>query len=372
MRVILRISKKIALINLRICCNLGEDLKRGKYMDIKETLYEVINEIINEKSYENEIKIFLGYLRLKSLEDKVFKLTTTNIDDYFEFTIKEDKIGSISTSVAHINALKTLINKFDKRGYNNHTLLGYLESNEFINQIKSKLSLNSEKEIISVQLIQATIFKIDTYIKENHHKDKLTCHKKTRLLKMMISSLYIKLSLIIPIKLSEMLQLNLGDIKKSDFRKIIYNGVKIKITNSLRKQILETVEYFEKEFSQKYNQEDMIFNFLISKYSKNVTTTDISNALESCYRELNIIELLERKKVGVKYMSVFTPESYKKSAITYMLRNGVNIVYLKKLTGLDISTLIGNFNLEENIIIDDVVSVDINKALITTDYYTYL
>lgn len=341
-------------------------------MDIKEILYEVINEIINEKSYENEINIFIGYLRLNSLEDKVFKLTTTNIDDYFEFGIKEDKIGSISTSVAHINALKTLINKLDKRGYNNHALLGYLESNEFINQIKSKLSLNSEKEIISIQLIQSTLFKIDTYIKENYHKEKLSSHKKTRLLKMMVSSLYIKLSLIIPIKLSEMLQLNVGNVRNSSFRTIKHNGVEIKITNSLRKQILEIIEYFEKEFNQKYVQEDRLFEFLISKYSQTVTTTDISNALESSYKELNIKELLEKKKVGVKHMSVFTPESYKKSAITYMLKNGVNVVYLKKLTGLDISTLIGNFNLEENIIIDDVISVDINKALITTDYYTYL
>lgn len=341
-------------------------------MDIREILYEVISEIINEKSYENEINIFIGYLRLNSLEDKVLKLTTTNIDDYFEYGIKEDKIGSISTSVAHINALKTLINKLDKRGYNNHALLGYLESTEFINQIKSRLSLNSEKEIIGIPLIQSTLFKIDTYIKENYHKEGLSSNKKTRLLKMMVASLYIKLSLIIPIKLSEMLKLNVGDVRSSGFRSITYNGVVIKITNNLRKQILETIEYFENEFNQKYVEEDRIFKFLISKYSKTVTTTDISSALESSYKELNIIELLKKKKIGVKYMSAFTAESYKKSALAYMLRNGVNVVYLKKLTGLDISTLIGNFNLEENIIIDDVVSVDINKALITTDYYTYL
>ncbi|EGT0692696.1 hypothetical protein LI058_05205 [Clostridium perfringens] len=341
-------------------------------MDTKETLYTVVDEIIKEKSYENEINIFLNYLKLNLLEDKVFKLTTTNIDDYFEYAIRGDKIGSISTSIAHINALKTLINKLDKLGYNNHALLGYLESDEFKSQIKSKLSLNVEKEIISVPLIQSTLVKIDNYIKENYIKKNLSTNKKKNLSKIMVASLYIKLSLVIPIKVSEMLDLKIGNIRSSQFRAISYNGVIIKITNNLRKQIIKTVEYFEEEYMQKYNQDDKLFEFLISKYSKVVTTTNINNALLSTYRKLKIDELLKRKKVGVKEMSIFTPESYKKSAIYYMLRNGVNVVYLKKLTGLDISTLIGDFNLEENITIDDVISVDINKALITTDYYTYL
>ena len=33
-------------------------------MDTKETLYTVVDEIIKEKSYENEINIFLSYLKL--------------------------------------------------------------------------------------------------------------------------------------------------------------------------------------------------------------------------------------------------------------------------------------------------------------------
>lgn len=341
-------------------------------MNIKETLDKVVKEIINEKSYGNEIKIFKKYLKKNSLEQKVFKLTTTNIDEYFDYLIKGDKVGSISTSVAHTSALKVLINKLDKLGYNNHTLLGYLESDDFKTEIQSKLSFNSQKEIISIDLIKSTLYKIDRYLEEKIEDKNIKGNKKLRILKVMVARLYIKLSLIIPIKLSEMLEIKVGDINNQEFRNLYHNGVCIRMTNNLRKEIINTIEYFEKEFGVSYNKNDRLFEFLILKYSKTVTTTDISHALELTYKELEIEELLVKKKIGVKNMSVFTAESYKKSAIAYMLRNGVNIVYLKKLTGLDISTLIGDFNLEEEIFIKDAISDNINRSLVTMDYYSYL
>lgn len=54
------------------------------------------------------------------------------------------------------------------------------------------------------------------------------------------------------------------------------------------------------------------------------------------------------------------------------LNNEVNIVYLKQLTGLDISTLISDYNLEDLKANIDIKSHNINSGIVNSAYYPFL
>ena len=89
-----------------------------------------------------------------------------------------------------------------------------------------------------------------------------------------------------------------------------------------------------------------MFIFLYNAIGKKVTPSTITAELQKLYKELKMYELLETYKSGTKNVSLYPLESYKKTAIYEMLNNGVNIVYLKQLTGLEISTLLADYDLE--------------------------
>lgn len=55
-----------------------------------------------------------------------------------------------------------------------------------------------------------------------------------------------------------------------------------------------------------------------------------------------------------------------------MLNNGINIVYLKQLTGLEISTLLADYDLEMIKSDIDVKSYNINSCIVNSSYFTYL
>lgn len=83
-------------------------------------------------------------------------------------------------------------------------------------------------------------------------------------------------------------------------------------------------------------------------------------------------ELLQTYKSGTKNTSLYPLESYKKTAIFEMLNNGVNIVYLKQLTGLEINTLLSDYNLETIKADIDVKSYNINSGIANAAYFGYL
>jgi hypothetical protein len=55
-----------------------------------------------------------------------------------------------------------------------------------------------------------------------------------------------------------------------------------------------------------------------------------------------------------------------------MLNRGANIVYLRQLTGLDINSLISDYEMESAISDVDVKSYNINSGIINSAYYSYL
>ncbi|RKD31973.1 hypothetical protein [Lacrimispora algidixylanolytica] len=207
---------------------------------------------------------------------------------------------------------------------------------------------------------------------ENYLDGDLTRQKDKKIYDVLIARLYIKLSLLIPLKASEIITLQIGNIKKESFREINYNNITIKIPNGVRSEIINTVNFAERHFNLKYDNSISLFEFLYKATNLRPSTTKISETLIRAYKIIGASALLETYKSGTKNISLYPPESYKKTAILEMLNRGVNIVYLRQLTGLDINSLISDYDIDSTVSDVDVKSYNINSGTINTEYYAYL
>lgn len=341
-------------------------------MNNSQRFRELVEEILKKDStYSNELRNFLKYLEERLIEDKAFDLNSHDIDNYFVYSF-DDKIGAVPTLGVHIAALKFLFKELLSKHFNFRDVYSYLFTDEIKDNLSNLLDKSFKKSIIPDSLLNSTLFKMDLYI-ENKSNILIKGHNdKKRLFEVMIARLYAKLSLILPIKVNEMLDFKLGDVKEPSFRSIQYNGIVIKLPNNLRNQIIDTINYAEQTYNKEYSNDDTLFGYLYGVVGQKGTTNTISTSFTKTYEEINAQEMLKARIVGTKKHYYYPAESYKTTAILQMLNNGVNIVYLKKLTGLDLNVLLSNYDFQcENKIID-IISTNLNNGIINTDYYTYI
>lgn len=221
-----------------------------------------------------------------------------------------------------------------------------------------------------MKLVNKVLCSIDTYIDKSRIDTFNKQLDESLYLDVLIARLFIKLSLIIPLKTSQILELVLGDVNDENFRCITHNHVTIKIPNNLRKDIIFTIKYTEKRYGISYKEDDRIFDYLYSSGNKKGKREGINNTLPRVYERLGLDEMLEMVSVGKKNRYLYPAESYKRTAIYNMLRNGANIVYLVELTGLDIQTLLTDF--EYDGLNSRDVDFNLNTSLLACEYYEYL
>lgn len=315
------------------------------------------------KKYENEIHIFLSYIEEKGLEDKIYVLTKENIDDYFIFCIENNKLNSKNTLNTHISALKCLLDHMITEKFKYDELLGYISTQDFKAKIAKKLNDAKSKDLILDDTLKKTLILLDTYI-ENNEFDKLGSDtQKDKYLKVLFARIYIKLNIIIPLKVSEMIELSFEDFSES-FRKIKINDIIIKIPNSLRRDIEFTLNFIKTRYNKNINNNYSFFQYITSPLSDELSTSCISQWFYTVFNTLEIDELLENCK-----SRCFTVEKFKKTAISSLINNDIkNIVYLSQLTGLSLETLKTEcLNEWEN-----DMSHMLNSEICKTEFYSYI
>lgn len=333
----------------------------------------LVEELIQKDSkYSNELRNFIKYLNDRIIIDKAFDLTTSDIDDYFIYS-SDSKIGALPTLVTHISALKALFQYLIEQKFGSfRDLLAHISTNTFKDNLSKLVDESFKKGIIPSSLLNSTLYRMDMYIEENMYTKFKGSNDKKRFYEVMIASLYAKLSLIIPIKANEMLKLKLGNIKDSNTRYIRHNEISVKINNGLRNQIINTIKYSENTYKKYYSDSDAIFDYLYKAVKQKASTTSIGASFTKAYEEIGAQEMLKQRLVGKKIQYVYPAESYKTTAILELLNNGVNIVYLKKLTGLEMDALLSNYDFNKAVEYIDVQSTNINNGIINTNYYSYL
>lgn len=341
-------------------------------MDNATRFENLVKEFLKKNNnYELPIKNFLKFLKATDLDEKIFILNENNIDDFFDFALINN-IGTEAQVTVHISALKALFSYLIDNNLNFSGLNGYISTPTFREKWQKKVDKTVNKQILPKELLNKILVKIDDYLEDKKNIDFRTKTKEQTYFETQISRLFIKLSLIIPLKASEMLNLCVGDLYYQDKRYIEYNGIKIKIPNNLRKEILFTIDYAVKRYDKKYLHKESVFSFLYGCIDKKADTATLNNMLTKVYRELELEEMLQKREIGKKKKYIYPAECYKLTAIANLLESGINIVYLTKLTGKEMSTLISGFDLEKKIPLRDNVSININSSLISCDFYEYL
>lgn len=334
---------------------------------------KITDELLeNNDTYENEVGIFKKYLKTKQLEDRVFNLDTRDIDNYFQYCFDNSKIGSGSTLTAHFAALKVLFNYLEDKQINFKTLNGYINTISVKEKLTKQFKESLKTSIIDDELLQKILYSFDTYIDNNITKNITGINPKRTFLNILVGRIYIKLSLIIPLKVGEIINLPLYNMDSDETRTITHNEITIKLPNSIRIQIIQTIKYIEENCDIKYDGQQKLFEFLFEAIDNKFSSGKITEVLKKSYKELKIEEMMETKVSGVKKRKIYTCESYKTTAILNMVKNGTDILALKQLTGLDFSALIKNYDLDEKIVNEDIKSTEINNGISKSNYFVYL
>lgn len=341
---------------------------------MKTSNIETFNSLVEEylktnNTYRKQIQNFQEFLKEYNLEDNVFNLYEKNVDDFFEYAL-EKNIGTESPLTSHIAALKGLFEFLITNKFKFAELNGYISTSAFRNKFYEKVEKTFNKQILPYDLLEKILYTIDSFIdrfKDNEFRNQT---EEGIFFETIIAQLFIKISLLIPLQTSQVLDIKLGDVFDSSFRTITYKDVEIKIPNNLRKDIMYAIRYAQVRYGKEYQKKDGIFQYLYSCVDKQGKREVINGTLPRVYKKVGLTEMLEKISGGKREKYLYPAGSYKKTAIYCMLSKGVNIVYLSKLTGLDAQALLNEFSYGS---LNDVdVSVNINNSLLSCDYYGYL
>lgn len=310
----------------------------------------------NTKKYINEINIFSGYLKKFGLEGNVFKLSRDNIDNYIAYCIQEEYIGTKSTLNTHLSALKELFDHLINNNYNFDEHLGYITSDIFRTKTMALLEESKRKEVISVSSLQAILHSIDECLDNNLEVNK-------NYLTVSFVRVFIKLSLILPLKATEMLSINFNCFDE-EFRHVEYNGIKLRLPNSLRKNIIDIVNIVVKMRGENFKKTDSLFAFICQPITtSSIKTSKISHWFYSTLKALGFADLLQNSK------KTFSVERFKKTAIVNLLNSNANILFLCRLTGLTLEALASEYSVDDHL---EEASKSINASLFQSQYYSYL
>ena len=100
-------------------------------------------------------------------------------------------------------------------------------------------------------MVNKVLKTMDSYISNNENGNFRNKSEEAAYLHVLIARLFIKISLLLPLKTSQILEIQLGNVYKNDWRELLWNDVRVKVPNNLRKDILFTLEYVHIKLKKK-------------------------------------------------------------------------------------------------------------------------
>ena len=98
---------------------------------------------------------------------------------------------------------------------------------------------------------------MDYYFSKDHGKS------QDKIYHLLIVRVYIELSLIIPLKPRDLLEIKVGELRNEAVRTIVHNSISIQLPKSVRTHIIESIDFAEKQYNAKYSEKDSLFIFLV-------------------------------------------------------------------------------------------------------------
>lgn len=263
---------------------------------------ERFNDLVNEylktdSNYKKQIEIFKEFKKEHNLEDRFFYLYETNIDEFFEYAL-EKNIGTESPLTSHIAALKGLFGFLIANNLKFAELNGYIGSTTFRKKFFDKVEKTTSKNVLSKEMLSNILYTLDKFVDEHKDGQFKNQTEEDAYFDAIIAQLFIKISLLIPLQTTQVLKLELGDVRDYEFRNVVYNDIIIKLPNNLRKDIIYAVEYAEQKYGKLYKTIDKIFEFLYRCAGKKGKREGINGTLPRVYKKLGLDEMLEKNQAG--------------------------------------------------------------------------
>lgn len=297
--------------------------------------------------YKNHIVKFIDYVKYVGKENMLMSIKEEDLKASVGYQNKLGNIRTIPSMNNHLEVIKAFYNFLKKKKFHNNIFDNISDYNEFKLDIIREYNLVPKVDRLA--LPKDVLIKLLKYFEDNIFEVDNSY---------MLIKLFVKINLIVPTKRNKLANLTFRDFD-NDFRWVKINGIKIKIPNSLRHDILRALE---KECKNNYKKDDLFFETLYDRtYSDNV----FNNPLYKVLVDIDYIEVSKSEK-----SQSYSVECIMNRAILDLIENNVNPLLVAKINGVSLGTIEKKVQkLNVNIINSDDL---LNDAISSLEYYQYL
>jgi len=315
----------------------------------------------DDEKYRNHINKFVKFINRMGKGNRPININEEDVILCIGYYNDLGQINSISSMENHIESVKAFYRFLVKKGYTHDIFSSVYSYQEFKDKIIEKYDLKEtkEREYFSEQLIKEILQQIDNYLQYTNFNHLQGINEKKQFLSNIILRLFIKLSLIAPVKRSVMCNLKISDFIE-DFRCVVINNVKIRIPNALRRDILNALSFTADEGQRNYNESSKLFEFIYGDRFRD--------------EKLNEWFCSFLKNIGFdipKEKYTYSVEVLMKSAIYCLVKNACNPALIAKISGLSISRIEKMFYSNPEITINNLDFL-INSEISKSSYYNYI
>ena len=336
----------------------------GEMERFRDMYFEDCIELLkNKHSYRKHVDKFIDYLKVAGLENRPKVIDKNIVEDCIGYyRIEKGELNTRSTMEAHLEALKSFydyLSRTDKLPdiFTDYDYKDYKEAivkKYDLSEPVERGSFNCD-ELIEILASTEELIELST-------EEKSGIRDEARYLQRIIMRLFIKITLIAPAKRKVIGQIKINDLEEN-FKILNINKIRINIPCGLSRDIIQAIQYAEDRNGKQVEKADRIFEF-IYRYKGKFTDESLNTWFLNLLQDIGYIEKTNRRTYPV--------EPIRNGAISIMVDNMVNPLFISKITGIGFSRLETQYYGTMKSEYKDYLNKNINKAIAQSEYYSYI
>lgn len=332
-------------------------------MNEKNTMERWAEQYLKDESkYQNHVLKFINYIKTIN---KVDKPTNITIDDVICSIGHYNVLGKINTEKSmenHLEAIKSYYRYLVEKSYAHDIFSTISDYQGFKARIIEQYNLKEvkERESFDVEIVREILDKLDYHFESTSLSDLLSKNVTKRYFHYLVLRLFIKLTLVAPAKKGIICNIRKCDFS-ADYRSLFINGVNVLIPNSLRRDLIVSIDNVKSFKNRIFEDNNSLFKFLDEP---NFQNTDLNAWFCNFLKEFDIYDIPEEK-------TTYSVEAVMNTAIYNMVRNAINPALIARINGTSISNLEKKYYKNDLGLIDGIDKL-INYAISRNDYYNYV
>ena len=336
----------------------------GEMERFRDMYFEDCIELLkNKHSYRKHVDKFIDYLKVAGLENRPKVIDKNIVEDCIGYyRIEKGELNTRSTMEAHLEALKSFYDYLSRTDKLPDIFTDY-DYKDYKEAIVKKYDLSEPVERGSFncdELIE--ILASTEELIEQSTEEKSGIRDEERYLQRIIMRLFIKITLIAPAKRQVIGQIKRNDLEEN-FKILNINKIRINIPCGLSRDIIQAIQYAEDRNGKQVEKADRIFEF-IYRYKGKFTDESLNTWFLNLLQDIGYIEKTNRRTYPV--------EPIRNGAISIMVDNMVNPLFISKITGIGFSRLETQYYGTMKSEYKDYLNKNINKAIAQSEYYSYI